>query len=134
MRSCPTSRCSRPRIIRIAPSSWARRSRFASWIASTIFGGNLSLPYSRCSSRCWSSACAASRLSMILSLRSTVNRHSLPLVFHLLPPLTPPAGADQDPQLGVPAVREVIFAAEIVHAVVASLIAVRLALQHRVLG
>src|SRR5678815_2570649 len=50
------------------------------------------------------------------------------------PPLAPPAPADQDPQLGVPAVREVGVRIEVVQTVVALLVAVRLALEHRVLG
>src|SRR3954462_11254228 len=74
---------------------------------------------------------------MILSLKSTVRRlrrRSLRSVFGLLPPLAPPVAADQDPQLGMPAVREVVVSIQIVHAVVAPLITVRLTLQHRVLG
>jgi hypothetical protein len=56
------------------------------------------------------------------------------LVFDLLPPLAPPVAADQDAQLGVPAVRERLVGVQVVQAVVTALVAVGFALEHVVLA
>src|SRR5205807_9980222 len=49
-----------------------------------------------------------------------------------LPPLAPPVGADQDAQLRVPAIRDLGRVLEVVPAVLAMLLALRLSLEHRV--
>jgi len=54
-------------------------------------------------------------------------------LLRLLPPLTPPRPADEDPQLRMPAVRDVLVGVHVIEAVVAALVAVRLTLQDVVL-
>jgi len=51
-----------------------------------------------------------------------------------LPPLAPPVGADEDADLLVPAVRDLCRVLEVVAAVLALLVAVRLALEDGVVG
>src|SRR6478735_5368440 len=54
------------------------------------------------------------------------------LIFDLFPPLTPPLAADEDAQLGMPAVGNLLIDVRIVEAVVTALVAVGLTAQDRI--
>src|SRR5580765_2671038 len=60
-----------------------------------------------------------------------VTNRTLTSLFDAFPPLAPPLGADENPQLLVPAVRDRVVGVQVVEAVAALLaFAVRLAAQH----
>src|SRR3954453_11457121 len=68
-----------------------------------------------------------SRSAIAADLDARRQRGRIPtgsFLFDLLPPLAPPVGADEDPQLRVPAVRDLVVRVQVVEAVVALLVAV----------
>src|SRR5436190_22686466 len=69
-----------------------------------------------------------------VTVRATRSSPTPQLLRNLLPPLAPPLSAHEDAELRVPAVRDVSGFLEVVATVLATLLALRLRLQDRVVG